>query len=486
MSEAEALVKQEARRLLEQPLPREAPPPLSRTDPAQPRPRTGTPSQRRPRKRATREEAPYSPSPQEPAPAFGQAPAAGKSEQIPAARQSQEPQAAPQPPPTEPGADLPALGDLETSTPDQAPGHVQRELAPRGFLEPPTVPDEAPIEAQDLLAYLQFDEPGLGSGPPVAAPGEPLPGTQTPATQEPEEGTSVTNLERALNEFLRSIEAPDVQSGPPAPAHIAESQPTSREDTPLRDLESLLEDLETYKSGPAPEPRAAAPAQDIPPRQAAREPRVHTGAEGEDELGEDMLAHLRESLANVTPVSDLPALGDQVPVSKRAAEAPHAQSMQITPPEAAPVQDLEFGGMLPLEGSGSGPTQPGNSQSILQAQDWNDLPRTQPLGPAPGPSPAPSGGAPPAASYTGILQIVVSPFTDSAALSLFWDAVDSVAGVGKIVDQVPLPDGSGHELTLDLGEDILVVEHLAGRLPGCEISSMGPDRLQIHLGNEAP
>ena len=199
-----------------------------------------------------------------------------------------------------------------------------------------------------------------------------------------------------------------------------------------------------------------------------------------------MLAHLRESLANVTPVSDLPALGDQAPVSQRAAEAPHTQSMQITPPEAAPVQGPEFGGMLPLEGSGTGPAQLGNSQRILQAQDWNDLPGAQPLGPAPGPSPVPSGGPPPAASYTGILQIVVSPSTDSATLSLFWDAVDSVAGVGKIVDQVPLPDGSGHELTLDLGEDILVVEHLAGRLPGCEITSMGPDRLQIHLGNEAP
>ena len=84
-------------------------------------------------------------------------------------------------------------------------------------------------------------------------------------------------------------------------------------------------------------------------------------------------------------------------------------------------------------------------------------------------------------SYTGILRIVFKPAADPTTLSFFWDILDSVAGVGKVVAETPLPDGSGHEFTLDLGRDVLETEQLMARIPGAEVEVLGPDRLGIHL-----
>ncbi len=87
----------------------------------------------------------------------------------------------------------------------------------------------------------------------------------------------------------------------------------------------------------------------------------------------------------------------------------------------------------------------------------------------------------PSDSYTGIFRIVFKPAADPATLSFFWDILDSVAGVGKVVAETPLPDGSGHEFTLDLGSDVLETEQLLARIPGAEVEVLGSDRLGIHL-----
>ena len=73
----------------------------------------------------------------------------------------------------------------------------------------------------------------------------------------------------------------------------------------------------------------------------------------------------------------------------------------------------------------------------------------QPSGPAPDAQPIPV-----AESYSGTIRIVFSPaVSDVVALSTLWDALDSAAGVGKVIAHQLLRDGSGHEFTLDLGED---------------------------------
>ena len=106
--------------------------------------------------------------------------------------------------------------------------------------------------------------------------------------------------------------------------------------------------------------------------------------------------------------------------------------------------------------------------------------------PPPLPEPAPrvpesAQSAPLAPSYKGTLHIVFAPAADAATLSFFWDIVDTVAGVGKVVAQTSFPDGSGHEFTLDLGNDPLDLEQLRTRIPGSDIMALGPDRLRIHL-----
>ena len=62
-----------------------------------------------------------------------------------------------------------------------------------------------------------------------------------------------------------------------------------------------------------------------------------------------------------------------------------------------------------------------------------------------------------------------------------WDAVDAVAGLGKVVAQIPLTDGSGHEFTLDLGTDVLATGRLKAQIAGAEIIALGEDRLRIQL-----
>ena len=89
-----------------------------------------------------------------------------------------------------------------------------------------------------------------------------------------------------------------------------------------------------------------------------------------------------------------------------------------------------------------------------------------------------------AESYTGILHIELTPASDPATLSFFWEVVDAVAGVGKVVSQTPTADGS--EFILDLGGDVLVLEQLKDRMPGSEIVAVGPDKLHIMMSGPPP
>ena len=91
-----------------------------------------------------------------------------------------------------------------------------------------------------------------------------------------------------------------------------------------------------------------------------------------------------------------------------------------------------------------------------------------------------------AESYSGILYIVFTPSPDPIALSRFWDIVDAVAGVGKVIAQSPLPDGSGDEFTLDLGDDALAMNLVTKQIPNADIKALGMDRLRIQLAPITP
>ena len=84
-------------------------------------------------------------------------------------------------------------------------------------------------------------------------------------------------------------------------------------------------------------------------------------------------------------------------------------------------------------------------------------------------------------TYSGIIYILVAP-GDEPSLSFFWNVLDSVAGLGKVIDaQPPLPDGSGHEFILDLGTEPLVLQQLQRQVPTAKIVALSPDRIHVQL-----
>ena len=167
----------------------------------------------------------------------------------------------------------------------------------------------------------------------------------------------------------------------------------------------------------------------------------HVGAE--DEFGDDLLAQLRESLSSSHPTEE-------------ATEAPPSGITEEPP------------GSVPAPADGGGPGYPGQMQSK-----------------SPPSTASPSQFLPLAETYSGILHLVLTPAADSATLSFFWDVLDAAAGVGKVIAQTPLPDGTGHEFTLDLGSDVMVMEEMKRQIPGAVIEALGQDRLHVRLGPRA-
>ena len=236
---------------------------------------------------------------------------------------------------------------------------------------------------------------------------------------QPEMGFT-DDLQAALNEFLGSVEKPEAPSNS---NEEAGSAPTSNGGL-------FLDTLDLSDGEPDAGESQAVPQDKTPNEVAGGTPT----AGGSEHAGDDFLAELQQTLASFQSGSAL-------------AESPTIE---------APV-DLT---VPPQAGSGY----KGQGQATVQPQDPNPV---QPV--------------PVAESYSGILYIGFTPSSDATALSHFWDIVDAAAGVGKVIAETPLPDGSGDEFTLDLGEDVLVMEQLVKQIPNADIKALGMDRLRIRL-----
>ena len=246
---------------------------------------------------------------------------------------------------------------------------------------------------------------------------------------------SVKELESALSAFLSSTAKPD--EAPPLELATAPAQ-THSEGLFLDNLDFRNKDQMVTESQASPR-TPVIPDQNL---ESAQQPGGSDEASSaETELGEDVLAQLRESLASVAQVEE----------PRQSPPTGANEGPQVSAPRAA-------------------------SQSVPN-QRWQFPPAEPP--PASQPSPL----MPVEQSYSGILYIVVTPAPDAATLSFFWDVVDSVAGPGKVISQTPLPDGSGHEFTLDLGKDSLVSEQLQKRIPRSEVVALGQDRLRIQFAD---
>jgi hypothetical protein len=89
-------------------------------------------------------------------------------------------------------------------------------------------------------------------------------------------------------------------------------------------------------------------------------------------------------------------------------------------------------------------------------------------------------------SYSGVFDVIFTPAAeDVEMLCSFWDVLETAVGIGKVISEGELKDGSGHRFTVDLGEDILELDQLRGQDSSLEVKVLGADRLMIRTQSMA-
>ena len=254
-------------------------------------------------------------------------------------------------------------------------------------------------------------------------------------SQDQAESLAPETLESALSEFLQSAE--NLESGPA-------EKPV--QDTPLVISEGLLMDNLDFASGPGESQPAQEPSnQEVGPAQG-RESSIPTppsvpqaAPPSQEEVGDDHFAQLRDSLAGLSSGEEPPA---QSPAGIN-------QELQVSAPPPGPPRAAD-----PIKGpNGIEPPSASEPSELLSAEE----------------------------TYLGVLHILVTP-GDESSLSFFWNVLDAVAGLGKVIDaQTPLPDGSGHEFILDLGNEPLILEQLQKQVLTSKIVALAPDRVYVQL-----
>ena len=233
-------------------------------------------------------------------------------------------------------------------------------------------------------------------------------------------------------------EAAATVPGTPDPTLLAsaggesEAAQSAREGASPDDLESLRRELEAFRqersSTEGSGPSGTGDTDQLP--DVPSQPRPN---ESDDDFDRELLAHLRDSLVTIRAeeqTAEPPASGG-------------AEQVQVPRP-SSPVPDPN-----------------------LQAQA--------------SPPPPPPSSPQPIESYSGTVYLVFTPVSDDARLTFLWDVLDTVAGPGMVTAEAPLADGSGHEFTLDLGNEVPLLEELRKRIPGSRIDALAPDRLRIQL-----
>ena len=366
------------------------------------------------------------------------------------------------PPAGGPGADrqVPVIRDSEGETlPFQHPAVEPAAPVPQARPSARIEPEQLPPTGDQFSSGPVFDETARDAARtrPDISNGQP-----PPVRREEGEAVFTEELASSLNEFLRSTEAP-------------QGVPVVR-DAPQPPSEGLfLDNLDFSRT----EPEVAQPPQEevTPTLETERQPgplgvSELPAAQGEAEFNDDLLQHLQQSLESVYRPDD-------------SVEAPSHGTIQqpgghVTRPDAQepPGYSGQLQATPPVATSPPAPT----PAPVQSAQPPAPTPPPAQSSPPPAPTPPSAKSSPPADSYSGTLSVVLAPAADVGTLSFFWDVIDSVAGAGKVIAQTALANGSGHEFTLDLGNDVLVIEQLNRRIPGAVVSALGPDRLQIELG----
>jgi hypothetical protein len=85
--------------------------------------------------------------------------------------------------------------------------------------------------------------------------------------------------------------------------------------------------------------------------------------------------------------------------------------------------------------------------------------------------------------YSGTFFIMVKPLLGGAAFGKFWTALEKVLGVGKVVGSTPLRDKSALRLTVDMGNDQVMVSQLVGGIPDAEFHRVDEKNLEVTLSD---
>ena len=348
------------------------------------------------------------------------------------------------------------LATSEESQPATAGGEMADSGRPQEAVEPePHTPsaqgqsglpstDDLQSALDDFLRSVKDPEAALPGGEigdsahrhEIDQPKPDVPGIQeqSPAAQDQPDTSGSDELQSALNEFLRSTEKP-----PSAPAR---QEPP---ETPILPTEGIFLDNMDFSGTERVEPHQQPSNEEVKPVESPESTiRPPVSAEPpfsapQEEVGDDLFAQLRESLAGISS-------GE---VSAGTSPTDVKQESQVFEPPPGPerVDGLQE-----------------RSQGVEPASAPDS---SQPI--------------PVAETYSGILYIIVTP-ADEASLSFFWNVLDAVAGLGKVIDaQAPLPDGSGHQFTLDLGREPLVLQQLMRQIPTSKIVAMASDRIHVEL-----
>ena len=378
------------------------------------------------------------------------------------------------------------------------PPHPQDAL---GGLSPGPEAGRAPLPRTDEGTAPQVPREVPADRPQPQDAAEPRPAApqsqgQTPTGQEPQEGVSASDMESALREFLASTERP---AAPPPREDVRGPQRAPADGAPVDDMDSLRdrlrERLREFQSQQPPTPsEPAGPAEAAGPAQGTTEPTFPASAGRESEAAQsaregasqDDLDSLRRELeafrqqrsstegagpsstGDITQQPDVPSQ----PESSELGDDFDRELLAHLRDSLANIRAEDQVAELPASG-GREETQVPRPSSPAPDPNFQE--------PASTPPPAPPSSPQPIESYSGTVYLVFTPVSDEARLTFLWDVLDTVAGPGMVTAEAPLPDGSGHEFTLDLSTEVPLLEELRKRIPGSRIDALAPDRLRIQL-----
>lgn len=320
-----------------------------------------------------------------------------------------------------------------------------RHVIPAGP-EPATPPPPANLpSAEDARPAA----PSVRPEPPPAPPAQPravLPveATQQGAPSAASRGTRESRPEPSVEELLRGITFDREESGP-APKPGARPAPPSE----------------------TPEGRPARPA---PPQPAGR-PQA-AGPKEEPAQGESLERALERAFGS--------SLGQP--------EGPARPSEARTPPTVRPQ---------PSPPRPSSPPQRGVEEELADVlgnlQGWSAEPTSQQEHPhqvgdggssdGNGAATVTVGAEAFSTPYTGTFFIMVKPLLGGTAFGKFWTALEKVLGVGRVVGSTPLRDKSALRLTVDMGEDQVMVSQLVSGIPDAEFHRIDEKNLEITLSD---